>query len=207
MKRLLSLFILLTGAFSAYCQFDEIESTIVPNSVIGVRGGLNFSKIDADLGGNTTARRGIHAGIFYQQFFSDKFSIQPELHYSGEGWDADGVDYQIKYLALAVVGKFYLIRGLNFNGGLQPAYQLSTSYDNTSSTVAIDDRITKTNLSVIFGLGYDFGFGLRFGGRYLQGLIDINDGLQVNTKDNEIKTRSIQIYIGYGFSLPTGSNR
>lgn len=202
MKRLLSLFIMFFLVFPAYSQIDETEDLVDPNSRIGVRGGLNYSKIDADLGGNTTALRSIHIGIFYQKFFTPSFSFQPEIQYSVEGWENDGVEYRVTYLALPLVGKYYMIRGFNLMGGIQPALQLSTEYDNTTNSIDIDDKISRTNLSVLFGVGYDFDFGLRFGGRYMQGLLDVNDGLQVGTKDNEIKTRSIQVFIGYSFPLP-----
>lgn len=207
MKRLLSLIITFLLIFPAFAQINREEVPVVPNNRIGVRGGLNYSKIDADLGGNTEALQGIHGGIFYQKFFSPKFSVQPEIQYSGEGWDKDGVEHRVNNLALAIIGKFYLFQGLNLNGGVQPALQFNSELDNTSSNISITDRLSRFNISAIFGVGYDLPFGLMIGSRYLQGLIDINDGLNPNTKDNEIKTRTIQIYIGYAFRLPKTDRR
>lgn len=203
MKSLLSLIIAFLLSIPLYSQIDETADPVVPNSRLGVRGGLNFAKVDADLGGNTEALQGIHTGIFYQKFFSPSFSLQPEIQYSQEGWEDTGAEYEINYIGLAIVGKYYMFQGLNLQAGVQPELKISSQVDNNLINISLDDDIANFNLHAVFGVGYDFGFGLNIGGRYLQGLLDVNEDYQaVSTKDNEIKLRNIQVYVGYSIPLP-----
>lgn len=68
---------------------------------------------------------------------SERFSFQPELLYSGQGFtmltrnqdnifDTDeNVEFQLAYLQLPLMAKFYLIEGLFIEAGPQFGYKLS----------------------------------------------------------------------------------
>ncbi|MEP5340430.1 MAG: outer membrane beta-barrel protein [Algibacter sp.] len=58
----------------------------------GVKGGLNFATITGD---NTTSDQIVTAfnfGTMVEIKISEKFSLQPELMYSGQGYSTDGSD-------------------------------------------------------------------------------------------------------------------
>lgn len=206
MKNLIFTIILLMSAGLVSAQINRETELLLPNSQLGVQLGYNFAKIDSDLGANTVRRRAMHFSVFYQSYLSEKFALQPELQFSSEGWHDDEREATLKFLNLNMVGKYMIAGGLNLNGGIQAGLLLDATIEGNDlvQTYAIEENLKRFNVGAIFGLGYDFGFGLRLGGRYIQGLIDINDGLPVNSKDSEIKTTNFQVYIGYGFKLPKG---
>lgn len=198
--------------FTHFVGAQTIEEEF-PADRLGIRGGYNFSKIDSDLGANTVRRRSIHAGIFYQRFLSNNFVLQPELQYSSEGWikesssgDADS-EAKLYFINFTLAGKFFLLRGFNMQAGIQPALLLDSSEEGSVGTFSLDDRLKRFNLGAVFGIGYDFGFGLGVGGRYVQGLIDINDGYNPGSFNGEIKTTTFQLYVAYSFALPGSDER
>lgn len=184
-----------------------------PDDRLGIRGGYNFSKIDSDLGSNTVRRKSLHLGIFYQYFLSDNFSLQPEVQYSSEGWikefaSSPDKEAKLHFVNLTLAGKFYFWKDLNFQAGIQPAFLLDGSEEEAGTNpVGLDQHLHRFNLGAVFGIGYDFGFGLRLGGRYVQGLIDINDGFRSGSFNDEIKTTTFQAYIGYSFGLSRSDQR
>jgi hypothetical protein len=195
--------------FTHFVGAQTIEQDF-PDDRLGIRGGYNFSKIDSDLGANTVRRKSIHAGIFYQYNLSNNFALQPELQYSSEGWIKESgsgdTEAKLHFANITLVGKFFLLKGLNFQAGIQPALLIDGSEEGVG-TFAIDERLKRFNLGAVFGIGYDFGFGLRLGGRYVQGLIDINDGYNASSTSNEIKTTTFQVYVGYSFALSKSDER
>lgn len=204
-------FIIFTSLMSTHFVGAQTIEQVLPDDRLGIRGGFNFSKIDSDLGANTVRRRSIHAGVFYQRYLSRKFALQPELQYSSEGWikqDGSGdTEAKLHFAYFTLVGKFFLLRGLNFQAGIQPGFLLD-GVEEGISTYDIDEELKRFNVGAVFGIGYDFGFGLKLGGRYVQGLDDINKGgYNASSRDNEIKTTSFQLYVGYSFQLSLSEKR
>lgn len=208
---LLSIALFITTISQA--QINQDEEFMKPANGIGVRGGMNFSKIDSDLGANTVRTKTYHAGVFFQYNFSEFFAIQPEIQWSKEGWiyeDPTGDrTTTLNYLNLTTVAKAYITSGLNFQAGLANNLLIDASDElPTGKTHDASHYFKRYNLGAVFGIAFDTPFGLRLGGRYVQGLININkemgDGYPASTKDNEIKTTNFQLFIGYSFSLPQG---
>lgn len=198
--------------FTHFVGAQTIEEDF-PDDRIGLRGGYNFSKIDSDLGANTVRRKSINAGIFYQRFLSNNFVLQPELQYSSEGWIKENSsgdtesEAKLYFVNMTLVGKFFLLKGFNMQAGIQPALLLDGSEESVGTPFALDERLKRFNLGAVFGIAYDFGFGLSLGGRYMQGLIDINDGYNPGSYNGEIKTTTFQLYAGYSFALPGSDDK
>lgn len=148
-------------------------STYAQGLDLGIKAGANFANIsDAS---NFDSKTGFTAGIFLGVKFSEKFAIQPELLYSQQGGDFEFGDFDLSYVNIPVIFKYYLFHGLNIQAGPQFGFVV----DDKISFDAIGDGVSegvKTNdfdVSGVVGLGYDLPLGLRISARYNFGLTDV----------------------------------
>jgi len=79
----------------------------------GVKAGLNFSNFTGDVE-NNSMKVGFHVGGLVNIKVSDKFSVQPELLYSGQGAKFDGgVTVSADYLNIPVMANSRLSEFIN----------------------------------------------------------------------------------------------
>ena len=82
----------------------------------GVKGGLNFANYTGGeiSGVDFKTITSYHAGVVMELKVFENFAIQPELLYSTQGSELDGLGDQIKnelgYISLPVLAKFYLTK-------------------------------------------------------------------------------------------------
>jgi hypothetical protein len=172
MKRLsVFVFALLFGVTSYGQGFD-----------LGLKLGANFSTI-SDASGLSN-KTGFHAGAFGAIKFSDKLAIQGDLLYSQQGAKFSPGDFELDYINVPVVVKYYLIGGLNLQAGPQFGFVVNDNFE--------DGELESFDLSGVVGAGYDLPFGLRLDARYNFGLTDI-------VKDSNGKNQVISIALGYSF--------
>ena len=162
----------------------------------GVKAGLNFSTIsgddtrELDIGITTDFNFGVLAEIP----ISEKFSFQPELMYSGQGYAGEGSGeiFILNYLNIPLIGKYYLTKGLSLEAGPQIGFLLSAKNNKTD----VKDLFNTVDFGVNFGVGYKLDNGLNFGARYNIGLSDINN---VDGFSDKNKNGVFQLSIGYFF--------
>ncbi|MGF1556389.1 outer membrane beta-barrel protein, partial [Paucihalobacter sp.] len=83
----------------------------------GIKFGANFANIsDASGLDNKT---GFHAGAFAALKFNDKVALQGELLYSQQGAKFSPGDFNLDYVNVPVIVKYYLVQGLNIQLGPQ----------------------------------------------------------------------------------------
>ncbi|MBT0608777.1 porin family protein [Aequorivita echinoideorum] len=156
----------------------------------GIKAGVNFASIsDAD---DLSNRTGFQAGIFGGIKFTDNLGIQADLLYSQQGAEFDAGDFDLTYVNVPVVLKYYLVQGLNIQAGPQFGFIVD---DNISTVVGdIEESIEaeKTDVSGIVGAGYDFPFGIRVDARYNFGLTKVVEG-------SDSKNSVVSIALGYSF--------
>ena len=159
----------------------------------GVKGGLNFATI---IGENTSKDQTVTAfnlGAMAEIKISDKFSLQPELLYSGQGYDTD-IDSEgiiaLNYLNIPVLAKYYVTKKLSLEAGPQIGFLLSTK----GGTEDYIDLFKTTDFGANFGFGYKLDSGINFAARYVLGLSNINDVGGVTNKNGVL-----QLSIGYFF--------
>jgi hypothetical protein len=184
-KVLLVAFIAVLGLANVNAQ--EIE--------FGAKGGLNFASISGDNTGDVGLVTGFNFGLVAEIPITEKFSFQPELMYSGQGYglDNDTDDtVALNYLNIPLMGKYYLIKGLSLEAGPQIGFLLSAKNDNTD----LKDSFNTVDFGVNFGLGYKFDNGLNFGARYNLGLSDINN---IDGFTSKNKNGVFQLSVGYFF--------
>ena len=104
--------------------------------IMGIKGGLNVSNFMGDID-DQSIRTSIHLGLVSEIVVSDKFSLQPELLYSGQGSSDGGVQgfsrNKLSYLTLPIMGKFAVTEGLSFQAGPQIGFLLSAKNKTDTS--------------------------------------------------------------------------
>ena len=171
-KYLLSAALLVAVCISANAQFS-----------LGVKGGVNFSKINAD-NLNESTKTGYQAGVFAR--FGNAFYLQPELYLSSTGGDLTvtndaSVKADVKFTNLSVpllLGHSFGSKDLNFRLMVGPIYTYVLDKSESLSgnfTDAYNDfgAYNKSTLGFQAGGGVDFG-PITADLRYEGGLTDIN---------------------------------
>ena len=159
----------------------------------GVKGGLNFARL---IGDNTSKDQTVTAfnfGAMAEIKISEKFALQPEILYSGQGYDtgiASEGNIALNYLNIPVIAKYYLTKKLSLEAGPQIGFLLSTK----GGTQDYKDLFKTTDFGVNFGLSYKLDNGLNFTARYVLGLTNIND-VGGTTNKNGV----FQLSVGYFF--------
>jgi hypothetical protein len=171
-KYLFSLALLVTVSISAKAQFD-----------FGIKGGVNFSNIDADQL-NKSTKTGYQVGAFLR--VGSAFYLQPEAYLGTSGGnlsDPNNGDYSadVRFTTLNVpllLGHEFGTSGTNFRLMAGPVYSYILSKDESFSqnfSGAYHDFGNYNNST----LGYQVGAGVDFAGltadlRYEGGLSKLN---------------------------------
>ena len=160
---------------------------------LGIKLGSNFASI-SDAKQDSSTRTGIQAGIFAGIKFNDKVGINLDVLYSQQGADFDAGAFDLTYVNLPFVLKYYLVGGLH----LQAGPQFGVLIDESLTEIIDDDykEIVESEISGIIGIGYDLPFGLRIDGRYNFGLTDISKSEDEN---KGVKNSVFTIAVGFAF--------
>ena len=163
---------------------------------LGIKGGLNVTNLFGDVE-DTEIRTSVNIGLLSEIIISDKFSLQPELLYSGQGATYKGTDsgrIKLDYITLPVLAKFPLINKLSLTAGPQVGFLVSSKFKTNTS----NDKIADTkpfDFSLNAGLEYQLKNGLFFQGRYNLGLTNVGYWGQNNRANNS----AIQFSVGVFF--------
>jgi len=159
----------------------------------GVKGGLNFANYSGgDISGyDFKTITSYHAGVVAEIKLFENFALQPELLYSTQGSELDGLGDQIKnelgYVSLPILAKFYLTKDkLSLELGPQASVLVSERNE-----VSAEDSNT-FDFAVAGGLSYKITEGLFVSGRYAAGLTEPK-------KNADVKNSVIQFSVGYMF--------
>jgi hypothetical protein len=172
----------------------------------GLKADLSFNSLHGD-GLAGTFKPAFNAGAFGELNITKKWAIQPELlftlynnkagadftkYYVNSGAsDANNSKIQLGYLSIPVLLTYNVNEFLSLNLG--PQYNLLVSYDET---LLQNGRraIKKNDLGAAAGLTVHVS-QVRFYGRYVMGLNDIND------IDNRYSWKTHQIQLGLGILI------
>ncbi|WP_457809845.1 porin family protein [Flavobacterium rhizosphaerae] len=169
----------------------------------GVKGGVNFATVNGDDFDSPDSRTSFHVGVVGEMPVGSFISIQAEALYSGQGFEVDGggffgdrkVEYQIDYINVPVLGKFYLTDGLSVEAGPQFNFKVNEEIDFDANDDDGDwnrDEVKSFDFGVAAGVTFQTSMGLFAYGRYTQGLTDIID-------DADVKNSVFQLGIGFKF--------
>lgn len=173
MKNLKLLFVLLIAAQMSNAQ--EID--------FGIKLGANFATFN-DFS-DASNKTGFVGGVFANLKFG-KIGIQPELLYSQQGAEFKASDFDLDYVNVPVMLKYYLIGGLNVQVGPQFGFLVDDTIPDLS------DSAKNFDLSGAAGLGIDLPLGIRADARYIFGLTDVFD-------NRDGKNGVFTLSLGYSF--------
>lgn len=157
----------------------------------GPKVGLNVSNYTGD-NIETDALVGMHLGGLLSFGIGNVFSIQPEVLFSTQGAKIknDNTKYEFKttYVSVPVMLKARTGFGLYFEAGPQVAFKTGEKIgDQTISNFA-----ENLDLAGGVGLGYQAGFGLGVGARYVQGISKVGTYDSSNLKA-DVKNSIVQV--------------
>ncbi|QSB26500.1 porin family protein [Flavobacterium sp. CLA17] len=158
----------------------------------GAKGGLNFASVSGDNTKGIGAVTSFNFGVLSEIPISDKFSFQPELMYSGQGYDLNDNTIALSYLNVPLMGKYYLTKGLSLEAGPQIGFLLAAKNEKTD----VKNSFNTFDFGVNFGVGYKLDNGLNFSARYNLGLTDINN---LDSSSSKNKNGVFQLSVGYFF--------
>jgi Outer membrane protein beta-barrel domain len=201
MKKLSTLFLSIILVGVANLAMGQVQFAL------GLKGGLNLSKIDINAGAsNIDNRTGFHGGAF-ALFKLTKIGIQPEILFSKQGAsykvNTDNYEANFDYINVPIILKLYLAAGLNLQVGPQFGFLSTSELINTTTNVKDPQSAKnlfdkKSDLSVAIGAGWDLPFGLTLDARYNLGLADVQ--LKPSTTAPlDFKNKVIQVSLGYKF--------
>jgi opacity protein-like surface antigen len=141
---------------------------------VGLKGGLNISDVSGVNGDN---RLSGHLGVFVNGKLNSKWSIQPELLYSGQGqqfmYQNREWTLALNYLQIPVMFQYHPIEKLYLEFGPQLGFLLAANNKDDGDKIEVDGDFKKIDFGLGFGLGIHATRNLGFYARYNLGLTDI----------------------------------
>jgi len=192
------------GLFSATAIYAQSDDTTIQ---FGVKGGVNLANITSDDLGDSDQLTSFHLGLFMEIPISERFSFQPEVLYSGQGFSAFNkeAEYKMDYIQVPLMAKVYIVKGLYAEAGPQFGFKVKEEIDYKPGSeggeieINTDDSYIKnfdTNLAL--GAGYKFDNGLSLSARYNLGLTNI---YKDNTLLQNVDAKNSVWQFGVGFSF------
>ncbi len=178
MKKLLFVgLVAFMGLFSLNTQAQSLD--------LGVKVGANFANIsDAS---NLDSKTGLLAGAFVAVNF-DHWGLQPELLYSQQGAKTDLGDFDLDYITVPVMFKYYLIGNvLNLQVGPQFGFVVNDNAPSVGDQLKTKDF----DMSGAVGAGLELPLGFQLTARYHFGLTDVANNLG--------KNNVFSVALGYSF--------
>ena len=140
---------------------------------------------------------GVSAGLFFESVACSWFVIESDILFSMQGFKIDGKDtdanVRLNYISMPILGKYYLIDGLNLQMGASFDYLVHTGAKVNDAEVDMDGKFNKFNIQLLAGLAYDFDFGMVLEGRYRYGLTPLTPEAE------DIYSGMLQISVGWRF--------
>jgi len=185
-----NLFVTIIALFMGITSFSQDLS-------LGVKGGVNFSNIRELKSFNLQAKTGFTAGVFVGIKFSGKIGVQADLLYSQQGAKFNEGDFDLTYVNIPVVLKYYLVdeQGFNVQVGPQFGFLVDDNINNLVNNIVNKAEANENDLSGVIGVGYDSPYGIFIDARYNLGFSDVSD----DTKLKGGKNKYISLSLGYSF--------
>lgn len=140
----------------------------------GIKGGLNISDVAGINGDN---RLSGHVGLFLNSRLNSRWSIQPEILYSGQGQQYwffnEERTLALSYIQIPVMFQFYPVRQFYVEFGPQIGFLLSANRKNERDKWEADGEFDKVDAGISFGAGIWATSMLGFYARYNAGFSDI----------------------------------
>lgn len=207
--KLFTLSALMLGAATASYAQNEASNKNSMDLSFGVKGGVNFATLQGDGMDSPDSRTSFHVGLLGEFPVAETFSVQVEALYSKQGAEYTStlvpgittpskVQLQLDYINVPVLAKFYVFEGFSLEAGPQFSFLVNDEWDTDPNEEGGDNpsAFRKTANSFEFGIAggatFQTNVGLFATARYIRGISDIADGVEVN---NSV----FQLGVGYKF--------
>lgn len=145
----------------------SIQFSYAQDVDLGIRLGANFSSFE-DVSGFDN-KVGFTAGAFVGLKFN-WFGIQPEVLYSQQGAKLDLNEFDLDYINVPVLFKFYINDCVNFHFG--PQYGILINDDGFVDSILSNFEAETYEFSGVGGLGINLPLGFSADIRYTIGITD-----------------------------------
>ncbi len=170
-----------------FCSATLLAQEVENRFQFGARAGVNFSTITGDDFESPKSRTSFYAGLMAETFVTEKFALQGEIFYSGQGFDIEettfaGVtvtpeaEFQIDYIQVPLLAKIYLIEGLNIHAGPQFGFKINEELDTDPTGDGGDfdtDRIKDFDFQLAAGAEFKLTKGFFIQARYTYGFSEV----------------------------------
>lgn len=173
----------------------------------GVKGGVNIADFTGDDFSSDKSRTSFNVGLLAEIPLMDKFSLQPEVMYSGQGYEIkeidqdnpldldDNIEYQLDYINVPVLAKIYLVDGLSLQAGPSFNFVVNDEVDYGSGEIEDPSVLPEPKdfeIGGVAGLEYKFNNKFFIQGRY-------NYGFSDTFEDRDVHNSVWQFGVGYMF--------
>ncbi len=184
MKKLALVFLAgMSIATAAHAQFQ-----------FGVKAGANFSSVNGNATSDVSTLAGFNGGVYFKLPVVGHWSIQPELLYSGQGFEDNSGGFTSKqhfnYFNIPLLLKYTHFSGLFLETG--PQFGVLTSANVKGDNISVDDKsyYHSADFSWVVGIGFKIPTTpLSIDARYDFGISNIQD----NTTNGTVRNGSFQI--------------
>lgn len=175
-------------------------------SRFGIKGGLNFTNLVGDDYG-ADIRTSIHFGLLAEIAITKKFSIQPEILYSGQGTKNEDLVLKLDYVTLPIMAKIFVAEGFSLEAGPYVAYNLISEWKWQDGSMDFKDDTSLLDMGAGIGLEYELPTGVFFQARYNVGMLTIWNinysmyGIEPgpDIENPQTKNVGVQLSVGYKF--------
>tara|TARA_R100000306_G_C4358073_1_gene133820 strand:- start:41 stop:628 length:588 start_codon:yes stop_codon:yes gene_type:complete len=183
MKKLLVSLSFLCAIVTAQAQSESLSFDF------GARGGLNLSTVTGDDIESPDNRTSFYAGLVAETPITERFSLQGEVFYSGQGYDITeeenelDAEYQLGYIQVPVLAKIYLIDGLNIHAGPQFGFKVyeEIDFEPLDNGGDVDtDAVQDFDFQLTSGLEYKFDGGFLLQARYTYGFSEVVENSSIH---------------------------
>lgn len=189
MKKILSLFAFLSliavgvnaqGVSGGLKLGMNLASQTISNGEFGITSSPSF-------------RTSIHAGGYLTLMVSEKFGVQPEVLYSGQGFKQGEGTMKINYITVPVLARLNFTSVFSIHAGPQIGILMSAKAEGQGESVDMKEYLKGTDIGIAAGLGVDLPMGLNFGFRFVKGMTNIVDISEASKQKNY----ALQFSVGY----------
>ena len=198
---------LMLGAVAVTNAQDNASNTDSMAVSFGVKGGVNFATVNGGDFDSPNSRTSFHVGALAEFPIADIFSLQVEALYSGQGFEYETIgsvlgsretsEYQLDYINVPVLAKFYLFKGFSIEAGPQFSFLVNEELDSAPNNDEGDNPTEEAktfDFGVAGGVTFQTDMGLFATARYTQGITSILEDMDGNGTNSVF-----QLGVGYKF--------
>ena len=200
MKKIMMIAAMMVATVAAKAQFEPGTFSFQPKV------GFNLASVTAD---DTKYKPGFAVGLEGQYQMNNWFGLSAAVMYQQQGTkvkDIDDFKWNIDYVNIPLMAKFYVTKGLSLNVGLQPGFMVKSKFKIADADLDVKDACNTFDLSVPLSIAYELPMGLAFEARYTYGVTNVGKDAfdsKNSTYDKLYKNKNdvFQITVGYKFAL------